>query len=346
MENGKPPFPYVYNRLTKELEVNEEQLKIYDLLKKLFLDDQKRCYEISILLNKMGSRTAQGKYWSETAVHRILNSEVHLGKVIYGRTSGSGHKNKPNAKGVKLLDRNNWIVEEGSHHPLKTYEEHERIRAMLESRKITPRTSRSTVQVLNKLLYCGICGGSLQFLNRSSGTVHIKKCQKSDPFGTRCSNSGADVEVVYAKLHFDLAEYQERLMSKSVSSDTQDNTTLQIALNNKKAELEELVGGLDRIQELYIDGRLDKAKFKDRTDKQERRIQSEREEIANLEKSLAIFSNVRTDDERLDAIAAFKEAWNAGVVDNAELNRLARALIDRIDFVRQGDNIEINTRFL
>jgi hypothetical protein len=61
---------------------------------------------------------------------------------------------------------------------------------------------------------------------------------------------------------------------------------------------------------------------------------------------LAIFSNVRTDDERLDAIAAFKEAWNAGVVANTELNRLARALIDRIGFVRQGDNIEINTHFL
>jgi site-specific DNA recombinase len=184
-------------------------------------------------------------------------------------------------------------------------------------------------------------------LNRSSGDrVHIKKCQKSDPFGSRCSNSGADVEVVYAKLQFELAEYQERLKSKAVSSDSQDNTTLQIALNNKKGELEELISGIDRIQELYFNGRMDKTKFNDRTYKQERKIQSALEEIANLEKSLAIFSNVRTDDERLDAIAAFKEAWNAGVVANTELNRLARALIDRIGFVRHRDYIEINTHFL
>jgi site-specific DNA recombinase len=147
-------------------------------------------------------------------------------------------------------------------------------------------------------------------------------------------------------LSFDIEQYEQRLRSKTPQNDSQDISTLEIALKNKKAELEELVHGLDRIEELYIDGRMDNSRFQERTVKQDRKIQSVRELIANLEKSLAIFSNVRTDDELLDAIAAFKDAWNASDIDNAELNRLAKELIDRIEFVRDGDTIEINVKIL
>ena len=34
--NGRPPFPYVYNRLTKELDVDPDKVKVYELMKRCF----------------------------------------------------------------------------------------------------------------------------------------------------------------------------------------------------------------------------------------------------------------------------------------------------------------------
>jgi site-specific DNA recombinase len=88
--NGTPPFPYVYNRLTKELEVDPEKKEVYLLIKKMFLEELKPSYQIAWELNKLGFKTNRNAFWSENAVHRILTSEVHLGIVAYGKTAGSG----------------------------------------------------------------------------------------------------------------------------------------------------------------------------------------------------------------------------------------------------------------
>ncbi len=101
--NGKPPYPYVYNPLTKTLDVDPDKLIIYELIKKRHFEGNP-CYRIAWELNRMGveppgkpRRLDKPISWSENAVHRILTSEIHLGYVIYGKTSGSGHKNKRTA---------------------------------------------------------------------------------------------------------------------------------------------------------------------------------------------------------------------------------------------------------
>jgi site-specific DNA recombinase len=68
---------------------------------------------------------ASWKKWTETAVHRIIISEVHMGYVIYGKTSGSGHLNKKQYNGgVKHKNREDWIKSKGSHEALITESEH------------------------------------------------------------------------------------------------------------------------------------------------------------------------------------------------------------------------------
>ncbi|MEM5673457.1 recombinase family protein [Bacillus cereus] len=90
--NGTPPFPYVYNRLTKELDVDPDKVKVYELMKKMFLEDMRATYEIAWKLNELGFKTNRNGYWYENTVRRILINEVHLGKVVYGKTSGSVSK--------------------------------------------------------------------------------------------------------------------------------------------------------------------------------------------------------------------------------------------------------------
>lgn len=45
-------------------------------------------------LNGMVILTSKGNCWSEKTVIDILFSEVHLGRTILGKSSGSRHKNK------------------------------------------------------------------------------------------------------------------------------------------------------------------------------------------------------------------------------------------------------------
>lgn len=174
--NGKPPLPYVYNKFTKLLEVDEEKLKIYNLMKQRFFDG-KPCYEISWELNRMGIPSPGGKLWSENAVRRILISEVHLGQVIYGKTTGSGHKYRK-VDPLTQKSRDEWII------------------ATMERRKIIPKKARSGVYILSGLVYCGVCGSTLRCWDKGNGKMYIRTCNHADPYGNRCKNRGLDVEII------------------------------------------------------------------------------------------------------------------------------------------------------
>lgn len=343
--NGRPPFPYVYNRLTKELDVDPDKVKVYELMKKMFLEDMKATYEIAWKLNELGFKTNRNSYWYENTVRRILKNEVHLGKVVYGKTSGSGSKKKPTANGVQIKDRSEWIIAEGSHQPLKTEEEHQRILAILESRRYTPKGTRTNVQVLSKLIYCGKCNRIMSFTGKASGKRYVKTCLTMDRFGNRCHNRSLNVEVIYAQLFLDLEQYEQQLLNHEPKEKQGDSSTLQLALHNKLEELERLEKGIERIKDLFIDEIIDKLEMQKRIEKQKQLMQTKKEEIRSIEQSLAVIENVRTDNDRLHAIREFKTAWDTDGISKRELNILAKKLIDRIEYVREGNNVQINIKF-
>ena len=74
-------------------------------------------------------------------------------------------------------------------------------------------------------------------------------------------------------------------------------------------------------------------------------MQTKKEEIRSIEQSLAVIENVRTDNDRLHAIREFKTAWDTDGISKRELNILAKQLIDRIEYVREGNNVQININF-
>ncbi|WP_430981346.1 recombinase family protein [Bacillus thuringiensis] len=306
----------------------------------------KATYEIAWRLNELGFKTNRNSYWYENTVRRILKNEVHLGKVVYGKTSGSGSKKKLNANGVQIKDRSEWIIAEGSHQPLKTEEEHQRILAILESRRYTPKGTRTNVQVLSKLIYCGKCNRVMSFTGKASGKRYVKTCLTTDRFGYRCHNRSLNVEVIYAQLFLDLERYEQQLLSHEPKEKQDDSSTLQLALQNKDEELERLEKGIERIKDLFIDEIIDRVEMQKRIEKQKQLMQTKKEEIRSIEQSLAVIENVRTDNDRINAIREFKKAWNTVGITKRELNTLAKQLIERIEYVREGNNINMKIQFL
>ncbi|MFB7642648.1 recombinase family protein [Peribacillus butanolivorans] len=344
--NGTPPYPYVYNRITRELDIDSENAIVYNLMKKMFIEDMKPTYEIAGELNKLGFKTNRNADWHENSVRRVLTNEVHLGVIIYGKTTGSNHKNKPNANRVQLKERTDWIVANGSHQPLKTEEEHHRILAIIESKRIVPKGTRTNIQVLSKLLYCGKCKGSMSFTYKPNGKTHVKTCWKGDRVGNRCKNRGMTVEIIYAQLMFDLEQYEQQLLNSELKSQQNDNSTFQLVLKNKQKELNRMEAGLERLMDLYIEGLLEKDQLKAKTDKLKPQIQAKKEEIRSIERSIAVVDNERNDEDRLQAIKQFKEAWNTDDISRKELNTLAKKIIDRIELIRVEDLVEIKINFL
>lgn len=338
--NGTPPYPYVYNRITRELDIDPEKAEVYNLMKKMYIEDMKPAYEIAWELNKLGIKTSKNADWHENSIRRVLTCEVHLGFIIYGKTTGNSRKT-----GVQIKERTEWIVANGTHQPLKTEEEHQRILTIIESRRNLPKGSRTNIQVLSKLLYCGKCKRPRSFISKPNGKTYVQTCLTTDRVGNRCKNRGMRVEVIYAQLMFDLEKYEQQLLNSELQSQQNDNSTFQLVLKTKQEELIHMETGMDRLMDLYMDGLFEKDQLKARMDKLQSRIQDKKEEIRSIERSIALVDNERTDEDRLQAIKKFKEAWNTEDISRKELNTLAKGIIDRIELIRDGDNVEIKILF-
>ena len=90
----------------------------------------------------------------------------------------------------------------------------------------------------------------------------------TDRFGNRCHNRCLNVEVIYAQLFLDLEDYEQQLLNHEPKEEQSDNSTLQLALQNKYEELERLENGIERIKDLFIDEIIDKLEMQKRIEKQ------------------------------------------------------------------------------
>ncbi len=212
--NGSPPFPYVYNRDTRSLEIDPEKQKVYDLIKIRALTGLS-AEAIAWELNSLGYSSPGGKNWSSTAVYRLLFDKTHLGKIVFGKQKGSGHKNRKH-KAYQKIAEDKWFVVQGKHTAIKTQDEHDRIVELFAKRKKIPKAARSGAKEFSGLVYCGKCGCSMQFTeNGTSGEIYVKKCQKTDSLGHHCGNRGVNIRLLEVAIFDELQKRQAELENKN-----------------------------------------------------------------------------------------------------------------------------------
>lgn len=91
--NGTPPYPYVYVAERKGLVVETSKNSIYQELKEAVLEGQ-HLAPLGYALNIRGIPGPKGGMWHGNTIRRLLLDETHLGRIISGKTKGSGHKHK------------------------------------------------------------------------------------------------------------------------------------------------------------------------------------------------------------------------------------------------------------
>jgi site-specific DNA recombinase len=160
--NGKPPFPYYYDKNTRTVLVDDTKRPIYRAIVEKYLNGE-NLGGIAVWLtdNKIPTPynikpDGKEKGWSNVTVRRILICETHLGFITYGKTRSKRGQ-------VEIVPDDEQIKVMGTHEKLKKQEEHDQIISrLLKNRMINPNARRFTLPLSN-LLYCEKCGYKMQF---------------------------------------------------------------------------------------------------------------------------------------------------------------------------------------
>lgn len=352
--NGTPPFPYVYNQDTKKLVVDKENLKWYRFIIDKFLEGLP-FYEIAWELNRAGIKTQRGGLWHENSIRRIALSEVHLGRIIYNKTSGSGHKNKKTTP-LKENNRSEWIVVENCHESIKTLEEHELIIATLSTRRKVPKTSKQIKLPLSGLVKCGKCKKTMQTWRRQrvSGDKYVLKvCQKSDHFGNRCGNSGGDAMIILDAIKDEIRLEIEKMYieiekDKKSKYNSQDHYFVKKEMAVKAISQKE--DNLKRAYFAYENGVIDIDKYKSRDKQLRQEIEKIRKEIESYDILINKSNNIDKEERiyslklLVNKLSSLKDINNDDL--NKKLNEHLKDMIYDIYWIREGNDISIEINFI
>lgn len=341
--NGKPPYPYVYNKDTQSLEVDIEKKKVY----RYILDRALQGYsaeEISWELNKLGHKSPGNKLWSSTAVYRTLCDKTHMGKIIFNKQKGSGHINKK-TKPLKKFEKEDWIVIDGEHEILKTEDEHNKIIELFSKRKIIPKAARRGAFTLSGLVHCGKCGYSMQFtFNGVNKIEYVKKCQKTDPYGVRCGNSGVNTKILIDTIFKELEEQEDELKNKRYNVSERELEILRGSINEKKNDILKEERALDTLQEQRENQEITKDRFVQRSEIRQDNINRLKKEVSELEERCSRREQT-TNEKRLKTIHEFYNIWkNTDLVK--EKNTILKTIVDNVSYIRDVDDVSININFL
>lgn len=352
--NGKPPYPYEYERYNnkynpKGLVINDEKLVYYRYMLDSIVNENKSPKQISIELNEMNIPSPRGGLWHGNTVYRILIDETHLGKIISNKTKGDGHvKKKPNAKPQQALPKGKWVVVNNCHEPVKTQVEHDKILIFLSRLSSAPRRTQNKILPLSGLIKCGICGHTMGVWRRKDRKDQdtLKSCWYKDEFGLKCNNKGMILEFLYDFLYRNIGEYEEELEKLSKDVDINNNKLkIEQSIISLNGEMKNKNKALERILEAFENGLYTLEQFRDRKTKVDNSI----EDLKNKAEILELEYKSYTEDNIQDKLSKVKNCLK--IINNddnsdEEKNKAYKNIIKSIEWTRTGDDISIKINYL
>lgn len=106
--------------------------------------------------------------WHVTSIRTILENEVYLGHLVYGKRRNKSIKSKEKVKNPK----EDWIITKNCHEPIISQELWDTVHRILSAKHRPAKTGE--VQMFAGLLYCSDCGHCLTYSQkqRKDGTYH------------------------------------------------------------------------------------------------------------------------------------------------------------------------------
>ncbi len=348
--NGSPPFPYEYERYKdkyneKGLVVNDEHYKLYREIIGMSLNGMTP-NNIAINLNQRGILTKRGNYWSGVIIQRLLLDETHLGKIISNKTRGDGHKHKkPGAKKVESIPKEEWIIIENCHIPVKTKEEHDIISDMIASRTLIPHRARKQTHTFSGLIRCAKCGHCLTFGKSSTNkdVIMIKPCWYKDPLGNTCKNGGILLSVFEDIVLNEIRNFKDNYAIQEAEMSRTNDNVLKSLVAEKETSLIKFKKALDVVNDGYELGDYSRDVWQERKKKWEDKINQTNDELYQLKKQLNSSPTISSYMRQQNIEKFFDNIQS--VTTNKERNDLYRSIIESIVWLKQGNDINIKINY-
>ena len=153
------PAPYGYDLKDGVLVVNEEEAKVVNILFEMYATSSKTVPEIVEYLNmhfgRIDKTTNTQAYWTPSGLRYVIDNEVYLGLMPYGK------KQREKVKGTKnqyrRVVKKDYLREKGMHEPIISPELFAKAKARRENNSKRRATARRPYLLLSDLIICPSC---------------------------------------------------------------------------------------------------------------------------------------------------------------------------------------------
>lgn len=295
--------------------------------------------------------------WHVTSIRAILNNEVYLGKLVYGKQRNKSMKSKEKVRNPK----EDWIVVENCHEPIITQELWDTVHKILNAKHRPAKAGE--VQMFAGLLYCSDCGHCLTYSQkqRKDGSYHgAYSCWMYKTHGKEyCASHYITFDTIYELVLIDiqrnLFQYRKNtdkfksILSRKYQSDSQKQAEqITLEYEQKQKRCEELDKIISRLYEDNVLGRIGDERY-------ESMSQSYELEQVEIKKALPILKSKidelkRQSDCADNFINVIKKYTIIDKLDAAILNELIDKIVvhhkEQAEDGRRFQQIEIYYRFV
>lgn len=295
--------------------------------------------------------------WLVTSIRAILNNEVYLGKLVYGKQRNKSMKSKEKVRNPK----EDWIVVENCHEPIITQELWDTVHKILNAKHRPAKAGE--VQMFAGLLYCSDCGHCLTYSQkqRKDGSYHgAYSCWMYKTHGKEyCASHYITFDTIYELVLIDiqrnLFQYRKNtdkfksILSRKYQSDSQKQAEqITLEYEQKQKRCEELDKIISRLYEDNVLGRIGDERY-------ESMSQSYELEQVEIKKALPILKSKidelkRQSDCADNFINVIKKYTIIDKLDAAILNELIDKIVvhhkEQAEDGRTFQQIEIYYRFV
>jgi DNA invertase Pin-like site-specific DNA recombinase len=328
--NGVPPFPYVRDVESGKAVPVEENLVIYRRMIDMALNGWV-ADDIAWELNKEGIPSPRGQLWQPAVVRRLITDEVHLGKIVVGKK-----RKLVGADAIVRKPKDEWIVHNNCHQAVKTQLEHDKIMFIIQRDKAIPTAARAGANTFSGLIRCAKCGSTLQIQKRTDRPSDLlKSCKHRDPFGVRCECIGGqmnDIEVaVKEAIMMKMSQLEDAIRNGVQLEDIR--LMLELA-EGKLAEIKKLEKRLSGLEDMRLDGEIDKERYMLRKAEIETQVRDLEGEYQVLMTQADNSKNARNED----MLETVKRVLNVidKEADPKDMNRAYKSIIHSIIWERES----------
>ena len=295
--SGRPPFGYQYEKTINRWDFHPEEKKLYLWMVEKFLAEKWSLSQICLRLQKRGIKGKHGKEWAQPTLNYIFRNPAYKGQLCGNKY---GYEYDPiigRSKRVGIKPKSEWI--KISIPPIICSETWNRVQEQLDANRSRGRPVPKSRFLLKGFLRCGHCGAKL-YRQRGARPEHQYYCchNRRAPKHKRSSKGRKRCLLPYIRsdqLDDFIFRYTARvlrepdfILDQAFSEDCQTQQLCELKRNKEvcESELNRHQKRLDRLIDLYADGKYDRVTLDQKMEGIQRQLKKARKEVERLESEM------------------------------------------------------------